>query len=97
MRHAGPVQVRMDRGNYQLLYEKATQSLAETPYMVVNLVDAKFLDSTAIGSLVGLAKQARDACGELLLAAVPEPIQRTRPGTTVTTMRIASPPTPLRT
>lgn len=71
------IQGRMDRSNYQHFYDRAVQALAETPHLVVNLVDAKFLDSTAIGTLVGLAKQARDAGGELWLAAVPEPIQRT--------------------
>lgn len=57
------IQGRMDRGNSRLFAEKAQQALAETPYLVVNLIDAKFLDSTAIGTLVGIAKQARDAGG----------------------------------
>jgi N-acetylglucosaminyldiphosphoundecaprenol N-acetyl-beta-D-mannosaminyltransferase len=71
------IQGRMDRGNCRLFAEKAQQALVETPYLVVNLIDCKFLDSTAIGTLVAMAKQARDAGGELWLAAVPEAIQRT--------------------
>jgi N-acetylglucosaminyldiphosphoundecaprenol N-acetyl-beta-D-mannosaminyltransferase len=68
---------RLDVGNCQFFSEQGQQALAHTPYLVANLVDAEFLDSTAIGALVALAKQARDAGGELWLAAVPEPIRRT--------------------
>jgi N-acetylglucosaminyldiphosphoundecaprenol N-acetyl-beta-D-mannosaminyltransferase len=68
---------RLDVGNCHLFSEQGQQALAQTPYLIVNLVDAAFLDSAAIGALVALTKQARDAGGELWLTAVPEPISRT--------------------
>ncbi|MCB0112117.1 MAG: STAS domain-containing protein, partial [Caldilineaceae bacterium] len=41
---------------------------------IVNLQAAEFLDSAAIGTLVALTKQARDAGGNLWLVNVPAPI-----------------------
>jgi anti-anti-sigma factor len=48
-----------------------------TPFLVLNCQEADFFDSSAIGALVGLAKEARDAGGDLLLAALPAAIQQT--------------------
>jgi len=53
------------------------KAISETSLLVVNLKEAEFLDSSAIGRLVGLANQARRAGGELSLVAVPQPIQET--------------------
>lgn len=44
-------------------------SLSLSPYIIVNLEKAEFLDSSAFGTLVGLARQARNNGGELWLAA----------------------------
>jgi N-acetylglucosaminyldiphosphoundecaprenol N-acetyl-beta-D-mannosaminyltransferase len=71
------VQGRMEIGNYERLSEKAQQALSMTPHIVVNLSRAVFLDSSAIGLLVALAKEAREAGGDVWLAAVPEQIRRT--------------------
>jgi N-acetylglucosaminyldiphosphoundecaprenol N-acetyl-beta-D-mannosaminyltransferase len=53
------------------------QALAATPHVVVNMERARFLDSSIVGTLVALAKQADEAGGELRLAAVPENVRRT--------------------
>ncbi|MFO7680632.1 MAG: WecB/TagA/CpsF family glycosyltransferase, partial [Chloroflexota bacterium] len=53
---------------------KTQEALSQTSHIIINLARADFLDSSAIGSLVGLAKQARDASGDVLLAAVPPTI-----------------------
>lgn len=53
---------------------KTQEALSQTARIIINLSRAEFLDSSAIGSLVGLAKQARDAGGDVLLAAVPPTI-----------------------
>jgi anti-anti-sigma factor len=41
------------------------------------MADVSFLDSTAVGTLVALTREAKKKNGELVLAAVPENIQRT--------------------
>jgi N-acetylglucosaminyldiphosphoundecaprenol N-acetyl-beta-D-mannosaminyltransferase len=53
------------------------KALAATPHVIVNLARARFVDSSIVGTLVALAKQADEAGGELRLAAVPENIRRT--------------------
>ncbi|MEZ4867904.1 MAG: WecB/TagA/CpsF family glycosyltransferase [Caldilineaceae bacterium] len=70
------VQGRLDRSNQRPFAEKAFQSLGDTPWLIVNLAQAEFLDSSAIGTLVALTKQAREADGNLWLAHVPPTIQR---------------------
>ncbi len=61
-------------GTYQKFNELAEQALSATPQLLVQMAEAKFIDSAAIGSLVHHAKQAREAGGELSLVAVPPPI-----------------------
>jgi N-acetylglucosaminyldiphosphoundecaprenol N-acetyl-beta-D-mannosaminyltransferase len=56
---------------------KGQEVLAETPFLIVNLAQATFVDSSGLGALVGLAKQARDADGKLWLAAVPDAVRQT--------------------
>ncbi|MCB0122246.1 MAG: WecB/TagA/CpsF family glycosyltransferase [Caldilineaceae bacterium] len=68
------IQGRLDRQNQATFAEKAERSLAMNPYLIVNLQAAEFLDSAAIGTLVALTKQARDAGGNLWLVNVPAPI-----------------------
>lgn len=67
---------RVDFRNSQTIIHIGQQALETTPHLIVNLVETAFLDSTAIGALVGLAKRARDAGGELKLAATPEPVMK---------------------
>jgi N-acetylglucosaminyldiphosphoundecaprenol N-acetyl-beta-D-mannosaminyltransferase len=63
--------------NHIAFLDKCQEVLAETPFLVVNLAQATFVDSSGLGALVGLAKQARDAGGKLWLAAVPETVRQT--------------------
>lgn len=71
------VQGRLDQSNCAAFMAKAQEALTETPYLMVNLAQATFLDSAAVGMLVALANQARDAEGKLWLTAVPAPIHQT--------------------
>lgn len=70
------VQGRLDSSNQMTFAETAHRCLADSPYLIINLSQTEFLDSAAIGTLVALTKQARDAGGELWLTNVPEPIAR---------------------
>ena len=68
------VQGHLDSSNQQAFAEKATNSLNTHPYLIINLANAEFLDSSAIGTLVALTKQARDDGGNLWLVNVPSAI-----------------------
>jgi N-acetylglucosaminyldiphosphoundecaprenol N-acetyl-beta-D-mannosaminyltransferase len=68
------VKGHLDRSNQTRFVESATKALADHPYLIINLAQAEFLDSSVIGTLVALTKQARDAGGNLWLAAVPPAI-----------------------
>jgi N-acetylglucosaminyldiphosphoundecaprenol N-acetyl-beta-D-mannosaminyltransferase len=65
---------RLDRGNQSQFAEKASRLLKDHPELIINLAQAQFLDSSAIGTLVALTKQARDSGGNLWLAAIPPAI-----------------------
>ena len=67
---------RLDRSNVAEFHQKAQQALAVTPKVIVDLSKASFLDSSAIGTLVNLAKQARDAGGDVTLAGAPAQITK---------------------
>ncbi len=71
------VQGRLDSSNQHAFADKASQSLSTHPYLIINLAGAEFLDSSAIGTLVALTKQARDDGGNLWLANVPATIVHT--------------------
>jgi N-acetylglucosaminyldiphosphoundecaprenol N-acetyl-beta-D-mannosaminyltransferase len=71
------VQGRLDISNLAPLVESAERALRRTPYLLVDLSKATFLDSAAIGALVGLTKQARDSGGKMWLVSVPESIFQT--------------------
>ncbi len=68
------VQGHLDSSNQHAFAEKANQTLSTHPYLIINLANAQFLDSSAIGTLVALTKQARDDGGNLWLANVPATI-----------------------
>ncbi|MEZ4714218.1 MAG: WecB/TagA/CpsF family glycosyltransferase [Caldilineaceae bacterium] len=67
---------RLDASNYAEFADKAHALLAQNPHLIVNLARAEFLDSTAIGTLLSLTKQARAQNGQIWLIAVPAPILR---------------------
>jgi N-acetylglucosaminyldiphosphoundecaprenol N-acetyl-beta-D-mannosaminyltransferase len=76
------VKGRLDVNSQPVFAARADESIAELgrrgapPHLIVNLEGVAFLDSSALGTLVGLAKRARDAGGDLWLAAVPAPLTR---------------------
>ena len=70
------VKGRLDRATQAGFVQQAEQALQTTPWLVVNLAQAEFLDSSALGTLVTLANRARAQGGGLTLAAVPAPIMQ---------------------
>lgn len=67
---------RVDQSNSGTITKIGFEALATTPNLIINLAEATFLDSMGIGALVGLAKKAHDAGGQLKLAMVPAPIMK---------------------
>jgi N-acetylglucosaminyldiphosphoundecaprenol N-acetyl-beta-D-mannosaminyltransferase len=76
--HTAILQVagRLDRSNTAEFNQKAQQALSMTSRIVIDLSKAVFLDSSAIGTLVNLAKQARDKGGDVTLASTPPQIAK---------------------
>ncbi len=68
---------RLDVNSAQAFGEQAEQALGNAPRIVVNLEHTEFIDSRGMGALVALSKRARDAHGQVYLAAVPPPIAQT--------------------
>ncbi|MCA9935541.1 MAG: WecB/TagA/CpsF family glycosyltransferase [Anaerolineales bacterium] len=67
---------RLDISNHKAFAAKGREALAVAPRLIINLAQAEFIDSTGMGALVGLRKQAVDAGGEVTLTAVPDAIHR---------------------
>ncbi len=68
------VKGRLDMMNVAAFRAKTQEVLAVTPNIVVDLSTADFLDSSGMGALVHLAKQARDAGGDVVLSAPAKPV-----------------------
>lgn len=68
------VRGRLDAGNQAMFVKRASQALAASSHLIVDLAEATFLDSSALGTLVALANRVRAAGGRLALAAVPQAI-----------------------
>lgn len=77
------IQGRLDRSNQSTFAEKAYRALSEQPYLIINLGQTDFLDSSAIGTLVALCKQARERGGNLWLTNLPATI-----GQVITLLRL---------
>ena len=70
------VQGSLDASNHLEFAELAHAALAKQPYLIVNLAQAEFLDSSAIGTIVALTKHARTVGGRVWLVSVPPTITR---------------------
>lgn len=70
------IEGNLDSSNHQEFTELAFAVLKKHPHVVINLARAKFLDSSAIGSLVALTKHARMIGGSVSLINVPHTIRR---------------------
>lgn len=70
------IQGRLDANNQAPFAEKASGVLQDNPHLIIDLGKAIFLDSAAIGTLVALTKQARDAGGNLWLVNIPSAISQ---------------------
>jgi N-acetylglucosaminyldiphosphoundecaprenol N-acetyl-beta-D-mannosaminyltransferase len=68
------VQGRLTVSHLPAFRQTVQQALDLSAHLIVNLGQAEFLDSSAIGALVELAKLSRNAGGELVLAAIPQHI-----------------------
>ncbi len=68
------IQGRMDVTNQAEFVNRANQILDQSPYLIINMSEATFLDSSALGTLVALTNRARKAGGELWLVGVPSHI-----------------------
>lgn len=66
----------LDASNHQAFAEVALAYLTRQPYLILNLAKADFLDSSAIGTIVILTKQARAAGGNVWLVCVPATVRR---------------------
>ncbi len=69
------VRGRLDASNQASFASRVEQALIDTPYLAINLAEATFLDSAALGTLVSLTNRARAAGGKLQLVATPPNIR----------------------
>ncbi len=67
---------RMDISNHTVFLNRAMQMIDENPNLIIDMSEAEFLDSTALGALVTIANRTRSLGGDLILVAVPVPIQQ---------------------
>jgi N-acetylglucosaminyldiphosphoundecaprenol N-acetyl-beta-D-mannosaminyltransferase len=70
-----PVRGRLEASNQAAFAERASHLLDQSPYLIISMAEATFLDSLALGALVGLANKARAAGGALWVVEVPPHIQ----------------------
>ncbi|MEI7768390.1 MAG: WecB/TagA/CpsF family glycosyltransferase [Chloroflexales bacterium] len=70
-----PLQGRLDINNQEAFAIQAHYMLDQSPYLIINMAEATFLDSSALGALVALANHARASGGALWLVAVPPQIK----------------------
>ncbi len=63
--------------NIEDFRQNSHKALGVSQNIILNLEKSTFLDSSAMGALVGLAKEARTAGGEIWIASVPRPVLQT--------------------
>lgn len=68
---------RVDREKYVEVVELGMEALAVVNHIDIDLSEATFLDSSAIGALVLIAKQAREQGGDIQLTRVPPKVLQT--------------------
>lgn len=66
---------RLDINNHETFDIQANLILNESPYLIINMSESTFLDSSALGTLVALANRARAHNGALWLVAMPPQIK----------------------
>lgn len=67
---------RLDVSNQEAFARQAEQALALVPMLAIDMAQATFLDSSALGTLVALTNRARAAGGGLWLINVPANIRQ---------------------
>lgn len=70
-----PIRGRLDINNQEVFAIQASYMLDQSPYLIINMAETTFLDSSALGALVALANRARAAGGALWLVAIPPQIK----------------------
>jgi N-acetylglucosaminyldiphosphoundecaprenol N-acetyl-beta-D-mannosaminyltransferase len=66
---------RLDINNYEAFAIEANLMFDQSPYLIINMSAATFLDSSALGTLVALANRARADGGALWLVEMPPQIK----------------------
>ncbi|NTV99966.1 MAG: WecB/TagA/CpsF family glycosyltransferase [Oscillochloris sp.] len=66
---------RLDINNQDVFATESNIMLDQSPYLIINMSEATFLDSSALGALVALANRARTDGGALWLVAIPPQIK----------------------
>ncbi|OAN46048.1 glycosyl transferase [Chloroflexus islandicus] len=67
---------RLDVSSLEPFTQEANRLLETNQYIILDLSATQFLDSSALGALVALAKRARTNGGDIFLLRVQEPINR---------------------
>ncbi|WP_298819642.1 WecB/TagA/CpsF family glycosyltransferase [Chloroflexus sp.] len=70
------VEPRLEVANLEPFTVRANQLLEAHPFLILDLSATRFLDSSALGALVALAKRARTKGGDLFLLNVQEPVRQ---------------------
>jgi N-acetylglucosaminyldiphosphoundecaprenol N-acetyl-beta-D-mannosaminyltransferase len=70
-----PLRGRLDISNHEAFAQQANQLLDHSPFLIIDMSAAAFLDSSALGALVAISNRAKAAGGALWLVKVPPQIK----------------------